>query len=151
MQSINIHMKKYIFGALFIIIFSACNHDKQDQKQLQDSVMKVHDDLMMKMDAIMTNKMSLAKVQSHLDSLKKADPSLDTIVIKNKIESLKNNLTTADDGMMVWMNNFNPDYTGKSHEEIIIYLQEQKMKIDSVATKISSSLKESTSFISKFK
>lgn len=135
---------------LMIAFFTSCNNDKAEQKKAQEEVMKGHDELMGQMDKIMNNKSMLNKLESHLDSLKMKDPALDTTKLKSDIEALKADLTTSDDAMMTWMNHFNPDYTGKKHQEVMDYLKDQKIKIDSVKTLFDESLSKSDALISKY-
>jgi hypothetical protein len=140
----------FIFG-LTIISFTNCKDQKAEQEKLQTDVMLVHDSLMMDMGKLTEKRMMLTKLTSNLDSLKKIDTSLDTTQIKTDIADQKLALSNADDAMMKWMNGFNPDYTGKSQEEIIKYLKDQKLKIDSVKTMLGQSLSNSNSLISKLK
>jgi hypothetical protein len=112
----------FIFG-LTIISFTNCKDQKAEQEKLQTDVMLVHDSLMMDMGKLTEKRMMLTKLTSNLDSLKKIDTSLDTTQIKTDIADQKLALSNADDAMMKWMNGFNPDYTGKSQEEIIKYLK----------------------------
>ncbi len=129
-----------IFILFFIIIISihSCKDQKAEQKQLHEEVMKTHDELMMDMDKIMSNKSALSQIRSKLDSLKNQNANLDTTSLNSEINSMKVNLDSSDDAMMKWMNNFNPDYTGKTSSKIMTYLSAQKIKIDSVKTSIPS-------------
>ena len=140
-----------IIFSILLISFTGCKDQKAEQKKLQSEVMEVHDVLMGEMDLNMKNKTELSNLQLHLDSLKKLDPTLDTVDFKIQIENLKKQLVSSDDAMMQWMNNFNPDYTGKSHEEILSYLNNQKIKIDSVKTLFKESLSKSNTLLVKYK
>lgn len=133
-----------------IAFFTSCNNDKVEQKKAQDEVMKGHDELMGQMDKIMNNKSILNKMEQRLDSLKMKNSNLDTTKLRTDIEALKADLTSSDDAMMTWMNHFNPDYTGKKHQEVMDYLKDQKIKIDSVKTLFDQSLSKSDSLISKY-
>src|SRR5690606_13175854 len=106
-----------------------------------------HDILMVKMDDIINNKLRLDTLKTNLKSILKEYPSTDTIALKSSIDSLKTELTNADEAMMNWMHQFNPDHTGKSHEEIMTYLNEQKLKIDSVKVLFDQSLSKSEQLI----
>ncbi len=131
--------------------FTSCKDQKAEQKQLQEEVMKTHDELMGQMDLLMKNKLALSKLELHLDSLISIKPTLDTAAFKSQIIEIKNQLISSDDAMMKWMNNFNPDYTGKSHEEIVSYLDNQKLKIDSVKILFKQSISKSDSILIKYK
>ena len=60
-------------------------------------------------------------------------------------------LVDADDMMMTWMNAFNPDFAGKTHQETMDYLQKQKNQIDKINARIDSSISVSNTFLSKAK
>lgn len=141
----------FIISFILVISFHSCKDQKAEQKQLHEEVMKTHDELMIDMDKIMNNKSALSQIRSKLDSLKQQHLSLDTTSLNSEIISLKANLDVSDDAMMKWMNNFNPDYTGKTQPEIVTYLNAQKIKIDSVKTLFTQSLSKSDSLISKYK
>jgi hypothetical protein len=141
----------FTFSCILVISLHSCKDKKAEQKQLQKEVMKTHDELMMDMDKIMNNKSALSYIRSKLDSLKQQNIALDTISLNSAIISMKANLDGSDDAMMKWMNNFNPDYTGKTQPEIMTYLNAQKIKIDSVKTLFNESLSKSDSLITKYK
>ena len=151
MRLINVKNSFIILLGFIIISLTSCKDQKAEQQKLQTDVMLVHDSLMMDMGKLTEKRMMLTKLTSNLDSLKKIDTFLDTAQIRTDITKQKLALSKADDAMMKWMNGFNPDYTGKSQEEIIKYLKDQKLKIDSVKTMLGQSLSNSNSLISKLK
>ena len=104
-----------------------------------------------KMDVMMSNKSALSLIETHLDSLKIVDSSLDTAKLRLDIEKSKAELSSSDDAMMKWMNDFNPDYNGKSEDQILDYLNKEKVKINTVKSKINQSLLNSNSIINKYK
>ncbi|MBD3750648.1 MAG: hypothetical protein IE931_14265 [Sphingobacteriales bacterium] len=133
-----------------IAFLTSCNNEKADQKKAQEEIMKDHDELMAQMDKIMTNKSMLMKLENHLDSLKMKDAALDTAKLKLEIEALKADLASSNDAMMTWMHRFNPDFTGKKHQEVMDYLKDQKIKVDSVKTIFNESISKSDALISKY-
>ncbi|MBK0384002.1 hypothetical protein I5M32_13620 [Pedobacter sp. SD-b] len=151
MQLINIKNSLFIFLGFTIIGLTSCKDKKAEQKKLQDEVMAVHDSLMMDMGKLTDKRMILTELSQNLDSLKKINNSLDTLQLRSEITNKKLALSNADAAMMKWMNGFNPDYTGKSQDQIISYLENQKIKIDSVKTLLDQSLSNSNSLISKLK
>lgn len=142
-------LKNYAFLILFFFL-TACDNSKQEQENLQKEVIDNHDILMVKMDDIMNSKLKLDTLKANFKSIIQEHPDTDTIALKSSIDSLKTELTNADEAMMNWMHQFNPDYTEKSHEEIMTYLNNQKLKIDSVKTLFDQSLSKSELLISKF-
>jgi hypothetical protein len=134
-----------------LFALSGCQNQKAEQQKLQKEVINQHDVLMVRMDLLQDNKLALSLIESKLDSIKKVKPDLDTVQLKTEINDLKIKLTTSDEAMMKWMNNFNPDYTGKSHDEVMNYLKDQKIKIDNVKTLFDQSLSKSGIIIQKYK
>ncbi len=141
---------KNSFLILLLFVLAACDNSKQQQADLQKKVIDSHDILMVQMDELMNKKNKLDSISANFKSLKQQDPETDTLALRSSIDSLKTTLTKADDAMMNWMHQFNPDHTGKSHEEVMNYLKEQELKIDSVKTLFDESLSKSELFISKF-
>ncbi|TKB97706.1 hypothetical protein [Pedobacter cryophilus] len=141
------------FYALVFLLFalSGCQNQKAEQQKLQKEVIDQHDVLMGRMDLLQENKSALSLIENKLDSLKKVKPDLDTVQLKTEMIDLKIKLTNADEAMMKWMNNFNTDYTGKNHDEVMSYLKDQKIKIDSVKTLFDQSLSKSGAIIQKYK
>jgi hypothetical protein len=135
---------------LLLFVLSACDNAKQEQADLQKKVIDSHDILMVQMDEIMNKKLKLDSISANFETIKKEKPATDTAALKLSIDSLKTRLTQADEAMMSWMHQFNPDHTGKSHEEVMNYLKDQQVKIDSVKTLFDHSLSKSELFISKF-
>ena len=129
-----------------LAIFSACENEKAAQDKLQKAVLDKHDVVMARMDELNEN-------QLQLDQIKKDFPNLnntDTVSLSASIDSVKIELSNADEAMMAWMHNFNPDYTGMSHQEIIGYLNQQHKSIDSVKVLFDNSLSRSKAIISKY-
>lgn len=151
MIQLNKMKKRILFFGIFTLFLYSCKDKQAEQKQLQEEVMKVHDELMMDMGKLMENKNSLSNLSSVMDSLKIKNASLDTAQLKQEIEDSKLDLSNADDAMMTWMNGFNPDSNGKSPEEIMSYLKDQKVKINSVKTLFQKSLSNSGALLTQYK
>ena len=113
-------MKKFSYIFLFVMmLFSSCeNKDKIAMQQLFDQVMKVHDEVMPKMDDIHDAKKALKEKLSTADS---------TLVFSS-IKELDN----ADEAMMVWMQEFNSSYETMPVEEQKKYLNTEMEKINKV-------------------
>ena len=129
-----------------LVIFSACENEKAIQEKLQKTVLDEHDIVMARMD-------ELNESQLKLDQIKKDFPNLnnaDTASLSASIDSVKKELSNADEAMMTWMHNFNPDYTGMSHEAVVNYLNQQRKSIDSVKVLFDNSLSRSKAIISKY-
>lgn len=128
-------MKKLcVLFALAVLSFAACNDDKATEKELLDEVIKVHDEVMGKEEYLIRNKMKI-------DTILTAGLSGDKYSIEEKttMSAVRFKLIKADEAMSKWMERFDPELKGKSHEEKIKYYTEQKkevVKIDSIFTAV---------------
>jgi hypothetical protein len=126
-----------IFAGLFL---AACSSDKKKQeKDLLSNILKVHDKLMGQDETLMKNKMQI-------DSLLKR-PAKDTAE-KTNMRAIELKLASAEQAMETWMQKFEPDLTGKSHDEIVKYYNEQKKAIMSVDSQMNIAITESTKYLS---
>ena len=122
------------------MIFTACSDNKNQEKELLNNILKVHDKVMGKDEALMKNKMAL-------DSLLKL-PAKDTAE-KTNMKAIELKLTAAEEAMEIWMQKFDPDVINKkSHDEVLKYYNEQEKSIKSVDSLMSSAVDESTKYLS---
>lgn len=133
-------MKKISVILLACLVFTACSDNKKQEKELRDDILKVHDKVMIKDEALMKNKMAL-------DSLLKL-PAKDTAE-KTNMKAVGLKLTAAEEAMEIWMHKFDPDVINtKSHDEIVKYYNEQKKGIMTVDSLMDTAVKESTQYLS---
>jgi hypothetical protein len=150
-------MKKILLPAAFIlaVLVAACNNsDKKpadgDKKAEADSlmteVMDGHDVGMAKMDKLATMEKA---VQGVLDSIAKLPAKARDAAapLKAKMESLGQDLKTAKEGMMNWMNEFNMDSAVNNIQERINYLANEKLKVSQVKESILNSLQKADSLL----
>jgi len=133
-------MKTNLFIALILIActFSACKDEKAEEKAQLTEVLKVHDEVMGKSEAVVKNKMVI-------DSLiKKGDPDMKKTA---RLLLLNVQLSSANDKMETWMHNFNPDYTGKSHTEVMEYLHNQRLKLIHIDSLMKSAIYQSNDYL----
>jgi hypothetical protein len=137
-QQIGTIMKKIFLAISIITTLAACQKNGEDkQKVMIDEVMAIHDEVMPKMDDIMT-------LKSSLDSAIKVSP--DSV----KAKQLYSALDSADNQMMDWMQAYNPDQVkGKSEEEVTKYYADEKAKISSVKELTNKSIEEAKGFLGK--
>jgi hypothetical protein len=133
-------MKLFTIIAALAMLLSACTDTKKQEKDVLQEVIKIHDEAMVKSEQAIKGKMLL-------DSMLKANSNLQ----KTEINTVINNLTTADKQMEDWMHQFNADNTGKSHEEIMQYLADQKKKVDEVNNRLNKAVSQSNQFIATHK
>ena len=131
-------MKRILICVALAILAAGCSDDKNQEKLLLDTVIKTHDKLMADDGVIMKNKMALKPFAS-------APATKDSVAIYTKT------LSDADDAMMGWMNKFSPDFTGKSHEQIMTYLHSQKAQILKLDSQINGAVKASNQYLTKIK
>lgn len=136
-------MKFYLFITVCLTAASitACNgggDEKQQEKQQQDTILKMHDAMMDKDELLLTNK-------NKLDTLLKKYPT-DTAKT-HQISTLIKQVEQADDAMQTWMHQFNPDYTGKTHVQIMEYLKSQQRQIIAVDSLLNAATDASTKFL----
>ena len=111
--------------SLFILaLVWGCGQKTHDNQALYDEVMKVHDEVMPKMDDIYKLKQELKK--------QIADSSTLAVEKRKTIEGTILRLDSASENMMVWMRNFNPIPDSLGEEKARAYLEDQKEKIKKV-------------------
>ena len=141
-------MKKILLALFIILSFTACN-DKESEEILQAQIIETHDALMLKGETIMANKESITKILASVQTTNNVN--LDSEGFYKKANDLNASLTKADEAMMTWMNNFNPDFGTKNHTQIMEYLNRQKADIEKVETQINGAIKTSDDFIAQYK
>jgi len=134
-----INMKKLSVILLASLAFTACSDNKKQEKELLNNILKVHDKVMAKDEALMKNKMAL-------DSLLKL-PAKDTAE-KTNMKAIELKLKAAEESMETWMQKFDPDVTNKPHDEIVKYYNDQKKAIMSVDSLMNTAVDESTKYLS---
>ncbi|UKJ06585.1 hypothetical protein [Solitalea lacus] len=142
-------MKNAFYLALVIALMTSCK-PKEDYKVLLKDVLKVHDEVMADNEKILRNKRLLNDLGNKLDSLKKANPALDTLKERQDISAIVKQLEVADNSMSDWMHGFDPEVGSKSNEEAVAYYKEEKRKINVIDSLFKQSIKESDTYLQKF-
>lgn len=132
-------MKKIVLIAVTALAISACSHDKKQEKATLDQILAIHDKVMGSDELLMKNKMQL-------DTLLK-QKTADSVEVK----ALSSKLTAAEDAMDGWMHKFEPDVTGKSHDQIITYYSDQKKQIMAVDSQLNTAITLSVQYLQKTK
>lgn len=115
-------MKKLFAVALLSLLFLGCTDPKQQEKTLLDEVIATHDSVMVKDELV-----ERAKFQ--LDTLAKKDSALN---VDTGAKSLVKILDSTNAKMEDWMHKFDAENKGKTHEEIMVYLADQKKQIQAI-------------------
>ncbi|RYZ97667.1 MAG: hypothetical protein EOP47_21115 [Sphingobacteriaceae bacterium] len=134
-------MKKLLIITLLSGLLYSCADTKQQEKQLYQEVIALHDSVMAENGVLMKNKMKLDTILSEALPL----PAKDSALQASK------SLSTADEAMNTWMHQFEPDYTGKPHAEVMKYLQQQKTQITKVDSLSKAAISLSNAFLSNHK
>lgn len=126
--------KTFLLFAFIAVTIAACTDEKATEKQLLDEVITIHDEVMAKEDHLMRNKMKI-------DTILTPGPLFDKYTVEEKVavNAVRFKLVTADEAMSKWMQGFDAELKGKTHEEKIKYYTEQKAavkKIDSLFTSV---------------
>lgn len=98
--------------------------EDEGNQGLYDEVMKVHDEVMPKMNDIYKLKEQLKKEIANAPDMVEEK--------KRAIESMIVQLDSASESMMVWMRNFNPLPDSLGEEKAREYLEDQKEKVKKV-------------------
>jgi hypothetical protein len=135
-------MKYFPAILLIALLMFSCKDNTQQEKNLLNDILKVHDEVMMKDEVLLKNK-------SRLDSLQKL-PAKDTAE-KVNMKAIDLKLVAAGESMENWMHQFQTDVTGKSHDEVMKYYDEQKKQITAVDSQINVAISESDKYFSTHK
>ena len=127
-------MKKYIYSLGMSVIVASCAQDTDRVTELESEVMTIHDEVMPKMDDIMTLKGKLSKKILSLDSLQNEGISGNALAEQRiKATDLNQKLNESDKLMMDWMHSYRGDSAKKlKSEQAILYFENEKKKIEEV-------------------
>ncbi|MBI1227860.1 MAG: hypothetical protein GC192_21690 [Bacteroidetes bacterium] len=140
-------MKKIVFIKITIfslLLFVGCggeNPEFMQEDSLRNEVFAIHDEVMPKMSDIVRLKGGLIELPT--DS-----------ITEPLVKASHTQLEKSEDAMMNWMNNFkSPEKLreNKSHEEIMAYLQNEKVEIAKVRDEMNSSIEAAERIISSSK
>ena len=121
------------FLAFAILLPTSCGGPSPSFEQedaLRDEVFAIHDEVMPRMSEIVRLKGGLKEMPT--DTINEA-----------VVRAAQSQLEKAEDAMMGWMNNFTgPEKLrgSKSHEEIMAYLQNEKLEIAKVRDAMNNSI-----------
>jgi len=106
--------------------------EESGNQALYDEVMKVHDEVMPKMDDIYKMKEELKNQIANTPDMVEDR--------KKEIEAAISKLDSASEGMMVWMRNFNPLPDSLGEEQAKEYLENEMEKVKKVKDDVLESL-----------
>lgn len=134
-------MKKLIIAAFAVFALSACNDGKDQEKALQDEVIKIHDKVMGDDNRLMDNKMKIdTLLTTTTDTAQKA-----------ALTHLNAELLVAEQAMENWMQKFDPEQGNKSSDEKVAYLTDQKKQIMTIDSLMNTAINKSTEYLNTIK
>ena len=136
MQQLKSIIRMRTVALITLTILFSCQSSKSgetDLKALKDEVFEIHDEVMPKMGDLRRARKDL---MLQADSIKASDSvrAITLIAASDKIAA-------ANESMMDWMRNFDPNFEG-SDQEIENYLNEKKASISQVREDMLGSLEE---------
>lgn len=127
-----------------LLLLVACGQKSNDQEKidqapvespnqiLYNEVMKVHDEVMPKMN-------DMYKIQQGLKKKIEDTPAM-AEEQKKEIEASIAKLDSANEGMMIWMREFNPIPDSLGEEKARVYLENEMVKVQKVKKDIDEAL-----------
>lgn len=143
-------IKKIIAVLVLATAVSACK-PTVDYKSERDEVMKFHDVVMEDHGKLVDNQMKLDTMIKSLPALKQQFPAMDTLKEKGLMKETQGRLNKAEDLMNDWMHKFEPDITGKSNDDAVLYFKGERKKIAQIDSIYKAEIKSSDAYLSKFK
>lgn len=136
-----------------LCILGACNfsqrHNQEEEKELQQRLLKVHDRIMPQMGALEHQEMAVKALVSNLKVEKKANAAMDTLAASASLQADLESLETADGAMMNWMDKMNLDFNGKTHKQIMEYLGLQYTEVKQIDSMVQKAMDESVRLTGK--
>ncbi len=120
--------------------------EEEQQNSLKDEVMEIHDEVMPKMGEMNTLKNELL---ADADSLSADSSNVENLELSIDLKQIASELEEANKSMMDWMRNYKPTFDEQTHEEIMQYLEDQKVKAGEVKTKILTSIEKAKAKIAE--
>jgi hypothetical protein len=130
-------VKRILLPLLVITVFSACSNNKAQEQALLDSLEHTH-------DKVMGDDGMIMKAKANLKQLAVKVPAL-----KDSVTYLTKKLDDNDNLMMDWMNKFNPDFTGKQHDQIMQYLRTQEKQVMGIDSQMKKAVATANDFYVK--
>ncbi|WP_295768650.1 hypothetical protein [uncultured Mucilaginibacter sp.] len=128
--------QQYLIITLAGSLLASCSDHKAQEKDAMNEVIKVHDVAMEKSEQVVKNNILL-------DSLIKTKA-----VDSATASSVTRNLSAADKAMEDWMHQFEVEHEGKSHDEVMQYMADQKTQIEKVNKQLDAAINQSNQYLS---
>lgn len=134
-----------------LFVFTSCtSNSSQENQQLQDSVIAIHDEIMPLMGGFVRNSIKIDSILNNLQDLKDQSTEVDTMRIRKELIELKGKLDSSTDGMNDWMHDFEVDYEGKTEQEVHDYLKRELSKIQQLKNQFEEAAQQSEDRLLRF-
>ena len=142
-------MTKYIPVLGLAIAFLSCGKDTDKVLELESEVMTIHDEVMPRMDDIMTLKAALSKKIMKMDSLQNEGISGNTLAAERMAAAdFNQKLNESDKLMMDWMHSYRGDSAKKlKPEQAILYFESEKKKIEDIKLSTAKTINDAKTFL----
>jgi hypothetical protein len=144
-------MKQILLTAILATVFLGCEKKAGEDKvtDLETEVLAIHDEIMPKMDSIMTLKAMLSTKIKEIDSLDNIGLSSNSLAEQRiKAIDINNKLNESDKSMMDWMHGYKGDSAKKlQSEQAVLYFEAEKDEILQVKQLTLRSLQEAKKFL----
>ena len=138
----------FLLLAITFLLFG-CNNDKEKVIEMETEVLTLHDEVMPKLEEIMTLKSKLAKKIIGMDSLQNEGISGNNLA-ENRMKAVDLNLrlTESDKLMMDWMHAYNGDSAKKlKPKQSLLYFENEKKKMIQVKEFTLKTIQEANSYL----
>lgn len=134
-----------IFIIVLLMLTSCADENKKLVNDLHQKVMDVHDEVMPKMGALMKYKKDLKTKVEELTTTGLEENKDKIVELTEAIEALDN----SHEDMMSWMREFDNDFEGKVHEDVMEYLNDQMNKIEGVGKATNEAIKRAEALMAE--
>jgi len=132
-------MKKVVFLLFMVATATACSNEQKEQKDaLMAEVMAAHDEVMPKMGELRKTAKNLQAKADSLSTLTDQDFAAEISTLRQTAKRIED----ANEGMMEWMRQFEMPDNEAPIAEVLVYLKDQKEKVDKVKDEMLKSLEE---------
>ena len=132
-------MRNNLILLVLLAALGACTNTQEKTKEKEETNLSPLDEVMALHDEVMPKMGSLMKVQKQLkikaDSISTQNPER-----AEQLRSLASDIELANEAMMNWMRNFDPNFDG-TDEEKVYYFEKKRNGIRKVAELMNGSLK----------
>jgi anaerobic selenocysteine-containing dehydrogenase len=132
-------MRKLVYFLVLVVVVAACSNEEKEKKEaLLAEVMAAHDEVMPKMGELRQVAKALKTKADSLETVADQDFSAQVSSLREAAKKIED----ANEGMMEWMRQFQMPDNESPIAEVLVYLQEQKEKVEKVKDDMLKSLEE---------